>query len=149
MVDYTAALHNNLLPFCEKEEAVFLLKSMGFSEIPAGATLYEEGDASDGFFILVSGRIAVKKQTGFSDRKQVVALLDPGAPLGEAGLLDFPARGATLIAVTDSSLISLSRQAFSEMVTVNPVLGVKILSWLMEKLTLRLRKSSERLALVL
>jgi len=99
--------------------------------------------------VLVSGRMAVQKQTGFGDRMQVVALLDAGAPLGESGLLNAQSRGATLTAVVDSRLLSLSRQAFVEITNHTPALAVKVLTWLMGRLALRLKKSSERLAHVL
>jgi CRP/FNR family cyclic AMP-dependent transcriptional regulator len=87
--------------------------------------------------------------TGFGDRLQVVALLDAGAPVGESGLLDNQSRGATLAAVEDSCLLLLSRQDFANISVTHPVLAVKILKWLMARLSIRLKKNSERLAHVL
>lgn len=149
MVEYSVQLHEGCLPFLDKTDALVLLKAMENTEIKAGNTLYKTNDAADCLYVLISGRIAVQKHTGFADRKQVVALLDPGAPVGESGLLAARTRGATLTAVADSRLLSLSRQAFTEITTTDPPLAVKVLTWLVGRLSSRLKKSSERLAHVL
>jgi CRP/FNR family transcriptional regulator, cyclic AMP receptor protein len=149
MVEYSVQLHEGCLPFLDKTDAVIFLNAMKITEIKAGNILYKSNDTADGLYVLISGRIAVQKHTGFADRMQVVALLDPGAPLGESGLLAAQTRGATLTAVADSHLLSLSRQAFTEITTTTPLLAVKVLTWLVGRLSSRLKKSSERLAHVL
>ncbi|MFH0780777.1 MAG: cyclic nucleotide-binding domain-containing protein [Pseudomonadota bacterium] len=149
MVDYSSQLHEGCLPFLDKDEALVVLSTMEIIEIRAGATLYKAEDVADCLYVLVSGRIAVQKSTGFGDRTQVVALLDSGAPLGENGLLNEQCRGATLTAVIDSRLLVLPRQAFLEIARNIPSLAVKVLTWLMGRLALRLKKTSERLAHVL
>jgi NTE family protein len=149
MVEYSARLHEECFSFLEKTEVLVLLRMMENIEIKAGDILYKTNDTADCLYVLVSGRIAVQKHTGFADRRQVVALLDPGAPLGESGLLAAKTRGATLTAVSDSRLLSLSRQAFAEITTNTPSLAVKVLTWLVGRLSSRLKKSSERLAHVL
>lgn len=149
MAEYSSQLHEECFSFLDKPDTLVLLTAMENTEIKAGTTLYKANDSADCLYVLVSGKIAVQKQTGFGDRMQVVALLDPGAPLGESGLLSTQSRGATLIAVADSRLLSLSRQAFIEITTHTPTLAAKVLTWLMGRLALRLKKSSERLAHVL
>ncbi len=149
MADYSSQLHERCLPFLDKDDAVALLSAMELIEIRAGAILYKAEDVADCLYVLVSGRIAVQKTTGFGDRTQVVALLDSGAPLGESGLIDDQCRGATLTAIIDSRLLILPRQAFLEISRNRPSLAVKVLTWLMGRLTQRLKKSSERLAHVL
>lgn len=149
MGDYSAELLGSSLSFLEEREAQKVLKGMSPVSLESGNSLYSLNDPADCLYLLVSGRIAVRTRTGFGDRMQVVALLDPGAPIGEGGLLNGQTRGATLTAVTDSQLLSLSRQSFEDLSASDPALAVKLLKWLMEKVSLRLKKSSERLAHVL
>lgn len=149
MVEYSSQLHEECFTFLDKAEALALFCAMEIFEIKGGTPLYAENDAASCMYVLISGRIAVQKQTGFGDRMQVVALLDPGAPLGESGLLAAQSRGATLTAVVDSRLLLLSRHAFAEITINTPSLAVKVLTWVMGRLALRLKKSSERLAHVL
>lgn len=149
MVEYSPQLHEECFPFLDKADVLTLLRAMGLVEIKAGTPLYAEKDAANCMYVLISGRIAVQKQTGFGDRMQVVALLDPGAPLGESGLLAAQSRGASLTAVAHSRLLLLTRQAFTEIIADSPSLAVKVCTWLLGRLAMRLEKSSERLAHVL
>ena len=149
MVEYSPRLHKECFSFLDREDTSALLSVMEMVELQAGSLLYAADDPADCLYIVVAGRVAVQKETGFGDRMQVVALFDPGAPLGESGLLTDKVRGATLTAVSDTRLLILSRQALSTLAIHNPALVVKILTWLLDRLALRLQKSSERLAHVL
>lgn len=149
MVEYSAELQRICLPFLEEREARILLHEMSTVELRTGTDLCLLDDPADCLYLLVTGRIAVRKRTGFGHRLQVVALLGPGAPIGEAGLLNDQTRGATLTAVADSHLLMLSRQVFAKISATDPALALKFLQWLMERVSLRLKKSSERLAHIL
>ena len=149
MVEYSAELRERCLPFLEEREARVLLQGMAPVALSAGEDLFGLEDPADCLYLLVSGRIAVRKRTGFGNRMQVVALLDPGAPIGEGGLLNGQSRGATLTAVSESHLLVLSRQGFNELAATNPEITFQLLKWLLERVSLRLRKSSERLAQIL
>jgi CRP-like cAMP-binding protein len=149
MVEYNAELHACCLPFLEEREAKSLLSITSSVSFAAGEQLYSRGASAGAMYFLVTGKIAVQNKTGFGDRSQVIALLDPGAPVGEGGLLGDVTRGATLTAVNYCELISLSREAFDTIVDESPVLAVKLLKWLLSRVSLRLKKNSERLAHVL
>lgn len=149
MVDYSAEIHEKCLPFLEEREARLLLAACQEVDIVSGAQLYKKGDEAACVYFLISGRIAVQQNTGFADRVQVVALLDPGAPIGETGLQRGRTRGATVVAVTQSKLIKLSSDLLEGITVEEPQLVVKLLHWLLERTSLRLRKNSERLAHVL
>lgn len=149
MVEYSAELRRACLPFLAEAEARLLLQGMSSIRLQTGSDLFVLDDPAECMYLLVAGRIAVRKRTGFGDRLQVVALLDPGAPIGEGGLLAEQRRGATLTAVADSHLLVLSRQAFAEISATAPALAVDFLQWLLARVSLRLKKSSERLAQIL
>lgn len=149
MVDYSVELQETLFSFLEQEEVKLLLKAMDRVHYDAGSHLFRKGDPADCLYFLLSGRVAVQKKTGFGDKTQVVALLDPGAPAGERGLLGGKRRGATIVAVKDSELLVLSGVNFENLVDESPVVAVKLLKWLLNRVSLRLEKNSERLALIL
>lgn len=149
MVAYTDALQERCFAFLDKEEAVTLLSSMQRISFAAGTIVCEKGDAADCVYFLYSGKVAVQMKTGFGEKMQVIALLDPGAPVGEKGLLGSRTRGATLVAVQDSELLVLSQEAFDVLGDESPALIIKLLKWLLARVSLRLEKNSERLTLVL
>jgi CRP-like cAMP-binding protein len=149
MVAYSNALQERCFAFLDKEEAETLLTSMQRVSYASGTVVFEKGDAADCMYFLYSGKVAVQMKTGFGEKRQVVALLDPGAPVGEKGLLGSGNRGATLVVVKDAELLVLSQEAFDMLVDASPVLIIKLLKWLLARVSLRLEKNSERLTLVL
>jgi CRP-like cAMP-binding protein len=100
-------------------------------------------------YFVVEGQLAVQKRTGFGDRTQVVALLDPGAPVGERALLRDNVHCSKLVAVKKTILLSLSREKFAQFKKVHSPLAMNLLEWLLNSSSLRLRKSSDRLSQVL
>jgi len=149
MVEFSVELQECCFSFLEKEEVETLLANMKSVSFTAGTRVCQKGDPADCLYFLRSGRVAVQNKTGFGERMQVVALLDPGAPIGERGLLGTRTRGATLTAVKDSELLALSQMEFDILVEEAPGLAVKLLKWLLNRVSLRLEKNSERLAHVL
>lgn len=149
MVAYDTHLKERCFSFLQEDEAHFFLSLMDERICKAGTHLFEKGDPADCLYLVVSGKIAVQKRTGFGERTQVVALLGPGAPVGEGGLLEKKERGSTLLVVQDSKLLVFKRSAFLQLCRENNSLAVKILQWLLERVVVRLQKNSERLAHIL
>jgi CRP/FNR family transcriptional regulator, cyclic AMP receptor protein len=149
MVEYTVELQEGCFNFLEKSEAGILLNNLKRISFAAGTQVFQKGDPADCLYFLQNGQVAVQNKTGFGERMQVVALLDPGAPVGEKGLLGRRVRGATLTAVKDTELLVLSHESFELLVDEEPALAIKLLKWLLNRVSLRLEKNSERLAHVL
>lgn len=115
----------------------------------AGENLFEEGDEGASFFFIIEGKLAVHKATSMAGKRQAVALLGPGSVVGE-GVLGFKAvRGATLMAVEKSVLAELSLSGFREIEKNDPHLALIVVKKMLHLSSLRLQKSSERLALIL
>jgi CRP-like cAMP-binding protein len=74
--------------------------------VAAGEVVVREGDESDRFFIVETGLVEVT-QDGVVLRRE-----GPGEFFGEIGLLRDVPRTATVTAVEDTVLQSLSREAF-------------------------------------
>lgn len=149
MVEYQIELHgffNNILP---NEDVAHLFRVLEAVEIKKSRVLFDVGQEADGMCFIVSGKMAVQKETGFGTRKQVVALLDKGAPIGEAGLLDNALRGASVVAIEDTSLLYLSKKSFDDLCREHSELGLAFFRWLLNCVSLRLKGSTERLAHIL
>ena len=95
-------------------------------------------------FFLENGRLAVLKETGFNHRTQVVALLEPGASVGEGGALGDSFRSATIMAIEESLLFFLSRATLVSLAEKDPQILIRLLKRLLYTTNLRLQKSSER-----
>ena len=87
-------------------------------ELDAGSALFEQGDPTDGLYVLRSGRLQVLQGD------VVLTELSRGAVLGELGLLTGAARSATVRAVRDSRLVHLTQEHFSAFATLDVMTGM-------------------------
>jgi CRP-like cAMP-binding protein len=79
--------------------------------VPAGAILIRQGDAGDRLYVIGEGSFDVSAD-GIS-----VAILGPGAHVGEIALLRNVPRTATVTALEDSMVLALGRDDFLRAVT--------------------------------
>lgn len=111
--------------------------------------LFEVGDPAAEVFFLAQGRLSVQKKTGFHRKMQVVAILESGAMVGEAGLLAGHVRGVSVRAIEKSHLFCLGRQDLEDFERTDSQLVIQLLKQLLLISSLRLAKTAERLAHVL
>ena len=84
----------------------FLARRLETASVPAGTAIIRQGDVSDRFMVLVSGRVEVT-QDGTHLRTE-----GPGEFFGEIGLLRNVARTATVTALDQVEMVSLTREDF-------------------------------------
>jgi CRP-like cAMP-binding protein len=102
-------------------------------EFDEGATLAEEGQPGDTFYVLLQGEAKVER----GGRK--IARLLPGDFFGEIALIDGGPRTASVIAETPVETLTIHRKRFQKMLEEDPSIVVAML----EELAKRLR-SNER-----
>lgn len=130
----------------DKDEVFSSLEEVSLGQ---GEILIQRGQQADGIYFIVSGRLAVQKGTGFGERKQVVALLEKGAPVGEGGLVPGYIHGTTVAAVENSELLFLSSSLLADICKTNPKFGLDLYNWILGRLSTRLNLNTERLAHIL
>ena len=82
--------------------------------VPAGETIVRQGEPADTFYIIVDGEVAVLHEQDGANRH--VATLRRGQFFGETGILRQMPRTATVRAITPTTLMTLDRQAFRDLV---------------------------------
>lgn len=106
----------------------------------AGATIFREGDPGYEMFIIFSGTVRIFRTVG--GVQEELARLKKGDFFGEMAVLeDFPQRSATAEAVTEVEVLRLGKSDL-EAFLANP----KAALGLLERLSARLRETTERLA---
>ncbi len=148
----TDALHPVLIKLfsCDsKDQADLLLQYLTTLQLASGDILFSAGDPADDLYFLVEGRVVVKKTIGIGDRVKSIALLNSGTVIGEAALLEDRLRTTTVSAIEDSTLAFFSKQALADFEQAAPSAYIKMMKKIVSITSLRLHKSSERLALVL
>lgn len=115
----------------------------------ANATLLQEGDLGNEFFVLLQGQVSVYKKTPEGDVYRVVILKQEMIPaFGEGGLIESEPRSATIKADVDSECLVLTQEKFQKFCQSHPDWAVPILKKLALNLMGSLRKTSNDLMLL-
>ncbi len=122
----------------------------------AGQTIFVEGEASAGLFIVQDGYLKSVK-VSMSGREQVVRVVGPGDVFNAIGVLASETNPGTVIALEDSTVWTIERKALLRLLNEHPALGGMIISSLAMRIQqlmqqvedLSLRSVEERLARLL
>lgn len=110
-------------------------------DIPAGKTLFREGDEGNELFIVKSGKVAIT--IGLSDGKQrELREFSRGDFFGEMSIFENAPRSATCIAKERSSLYSLHEKNFFEIMGSSPLTAIRIMYRMSNITTERLHHTS-------
>jgi SulP family sulfate permease len=120
-------------------EAVLLRRRLG-----AGETLFREGDAADGLYVLTRGSVSVLAGAGSASGGRRFLSFSPGLMLGETAMLDGGGRSATALADEDSELWQLTPEALAALGRDAPSLAVAVHRNIAVHLAQRLRQSTAR-----
>ena len=96
-------------------------------EIPAGGFIFQAGEPSHHAFVLVEGQAEVL----VSGRP--VEQAEPGALLGEMGLIDNQPRSASVRAVTDCRLVAIDERRFTFLVQQHPFFALQVMRIMAER----------------
>ena len=107
------------------EELDALLDEVEWVELPGGEALFHQGEESDSLYVIVRGRLRtlITDETG---EAVVIRELARGDAVGELGLLTGSPRSATVVAVRDTDLARLSREAFERVIERTPRIALPI-----------------------
>jgi CRP-like cAMP-binding protein len=100
--------------------------------LDTGEYLTREGDSSDAFFVVVSGRHDVQLTVG--DEAMSVATLAPGDVVGETGLLLDRPRGASVLARTDAKSLRFDSRVFHSLSAKVPAFTLAVCRLLAKRL---------------
>jgi CRP-like cAMP-binding protein len=101
--------------------------------LPAGEVLFDQGDESDGLYVVASGIVRIYL-TADDGREATVFLSEEGEVIGEMALLDGLPRSAGAAALTDARLFVIPRGPFLELLDSTPKLSRQIILTLCERL---------------
>jgi CRP/FNR family transcriptional regulator len=118
-----------------------LFDVLSVHQLKAGGVLFAVGDAGDGCYCLDKGLLKVT-MTSITGEERIVAILGPGAVVGEMAMIDRMPRSASVVALRDSVLRFVSRDSYEKRVLAHP----ETKHALLEILALRLRQADEGLA---
>ena len=101
----------------------------GFDKVKfiANKSIFDEGDAGDAAYLILSGKVEIRKGV-HSSSPQILATLEKGEAFGEMALFDDSPRMAQAIARSDVLLIRISRDEFlRRLESVDPIMRTTVM----------------------
>ena len=90
------------------DERRILAGALSLRDLRHGEVLIREGSADDHLYVVVSGVLGVVKNAG-TEEEMTLNAIRPGNVVGELSFLDGATRYASLVALSDTRVLGLSR----------------------------------------
>ena len=116
-----------------RRDLQWLLDRSRVRELGAGTLLFEEGEPGASAFLLLRGRIAVRRRIG-DEETVLVALRGPLEWVGEMALLEDANRSASTSAQDEIRVLEVPREAFLELLARHGEAGLDLLRCVSERL---------------
>ncbi len=133
------------------EELSILQVKLKRVEFKAGDTIIEEGEVDDTMYIFESGKVKITRKltlkigTRWGEAEKAMDILDAKQVsfFGEMSLVTGAPRSATITAITDCVLYTLSSKDLKEIAEKYPSIGYKIMEEIATVLAERVRKLND------
>jgi len=112
-------ISSNLLSSLSERLTGTLFAAAARQRLEAGRALFAAGDAGDGCYRLDAGLLKVEVASPRGEVR-IIALLGPGAVVGELSMIDGQPRSASVFALRECLLSFVSREAFNRYVAAHP-----------------------------
>ena len=122
---------------------------LDYREWPTDAAVINEGKKCDFMGFLLKGRLTLKKETSFHGKYILLAILEKGATVGEFSMIEHTRPTATVTAIEDSGLLTLTSDRMDDLVKTNPALGVKLLKHVLSDVNKKYQNAVNRLSGIL
>lgn len=110
-----------------------LAQKMTHQKLATNEVLFRRGDQGDSLYIIEEGRIKIVREEG-KGGEVILNHCGPGEAIGEMSLFDLEPRSASVIAVTNSQVLQLKREAFFELLDQRPDVSLVLLQSLSSRL---------------
>lgn len=124
--DYQLIRNSSVCAEISEVEAQSLAAIMGVRQLKDGELLVSEGDAVQTLFILASGKLGVISASA-DGKENLVHTMTEGECAGTRAFVDRTPRKATLRAIGNATVYTLSPEAFDTVVDAQPRLAYKVM----------------------
>jgi len=112
-----------------------IAKALKPRHLAAGEILFNQGDPGDELLVVRQGKIAIFVPTaGAAASGQAIRVFQSGEMLGEMALIDRKPRSVSARAEEDSEILTLSGDAFRQMLTENPETALSVMAGLSDRI---------------
>jgi CRP/FNR family cyclic AMP-dependent transcriptional regulator len=123
----------NVLSVLPQELAAALFAAARPRHLKADQTLFTAGDPGDGCYRIETGLLKVTVMSA-SGRERILAILGPGALVGELAMIDAQPRSASVVAARDTDVSYISRLTFEAVAEAHPEVYRHVVNLLVRRL---------------
>lgn len=124
-------------------ELIQLSKLVTHKKYEKGDMVLAEGDMGDSLFVVKNGQFrAFVIRNGV---EQHLATFNVGDSFGEMSLIDKQPRSASISALSDGELLEFTKESFETIMGYSQKLQIKLLHNLVNDVSLKLRRTNDRL----
>jgi len=132
-----------LLKCFSSEELEKMIQLAASATYEPHSNIVIEGELSWGLYLILEGMVGVYKTNKLTGDIYDVGQLREGQFFGEMSLIDDKPRSATVKALTDCSLMYISKDNFSDLFGLNPEMQLRFYRSCVEDLVVRFRELDE------
>lgn len=129
----------------DEEDVKVIARYMFFLTFNTGDVVFKEGDRGDYVCFVVDGELEVFK-TSKSGEPTPITRLTSGESIGEMSVVDDFPRSASVRALRETKVLTLTHNNFDNLVDKHPKVGNKMLKGIARALSMNLRKASCKIA---
>ena len=126
VADYKLVRNSTVGSELTEEKAKALAEKMGVQHLKDGELLVKEGAADQNLYVLVAGKLAVISADS-DGKERVVYTMKEGECAGTRAFVEGTPRKATLRAVGNATVYTLTPEAFDACLDTNPRMAFKVM----------------------
>lgn len=128
------------------DEALAVVTCMKPVRIKEGAILTQQGaSTSNQMMLILQGEAAVETETDNANEPLLVTILGPGDLIGELGMFDGEPRSATCTAASEMYAALMGQEHLEKLMVEKPAVSAKLLSVILQRVSQKLRVTTEKL----
>ncbi len=136
------------LPGVNVDDVGELLAQGTLTEVPSDTVIGDEGEASNGLFIILDGRVRILLRDAHGESRELAALEAP-ALVGHVGMLEGAHRSATYVAELPTVFVTFDRTTCEQLVRWTDRSGTTFRRLLLSSMTRQLSARNDRLRAVM
>ena len=121
--------HQNLLHCCPDTAMESITRDKVTQYYTAGQVIFNEGSRPNGLYCVHAGKIKLTKAGG-DGKEQIIRLVKPGDVLGHRALVAGAPHATSAVALSDCTVCLISRRAFGQQLSANPLFSSALLQML-------------------
>jgi CRP/FNR family transcriptional regulator, cyclic AMP receptor protein len=134
----------SIFKFVNSLDRLAIEKAFSKKKLDVGATLCTFGEQADAMFVILSGKVEVRRPKRKEGEYDLITTLSDGSMVGETALTGTHARNATVVVTEAAEVLVVKKSEMDRFKKENPQLAFALYDGVLEQLAIRFRSVTEK-----